>query len=62
MKKSLCIGGNQVGVFFFFFLQFCNVANNPQEYLAKFGYRPKSRKIIRILLYFGYLMELDIEI
>jgi hypothetical protein len=33
-------------VFFFFlnFFQFCNVANNPQEHLAKFGYIPKVEK------------------
>ncbi len=39
------------------------IGNHPQELLAKFGYRPDMKvNNLRILLYFGYILELVVEI
>jgi hypothetical protein len=54
-----------VCLFFLFFpiLQCNQTCNHPQEDLAGFGYRRDMKvKILRILLYFGYLLEPVVEI
>jgi hypothetical protein len=52
--------------FFFCLLPFSNyqTGDHPQEELAKFGYRPdvKEEFFLRILSYFGYLLEPVVQI